>query len=219
MSSVIAHNNKVVLAPKSGGGRTALTFDELLADINEATGENDITLFDAVNTLINGYGQDSEEVYYTSGGVPYYKNMVFPDSVDSSPDTAFQNATYIEQLEWTADLSGVTFNTDQIFRYCSNIKSFRMPKPPLFGPNLSYLIGMGSDVEEVIIGSVGHPYVGETSFNTALLNNSSARPTITFYLNISSLDDLPDIFQTGSPWGCENATIVYRSSVTGEVLS
>lgn len=49
--SVIAHDGKVVVA----GGK-ALSFDNLIAMANETTGQNDKTLMEAVNSLIDGYG-------------------------------------------------------------------------------------------------------------------------------------------------------------------
>lgn len=182
---------------------------------NIKSGEN---LFGVVGTYSGEGGGSGETVYYASNGVMYTKNMVFPENVTDYPGTALQSLTYVESMEWTGDLSETTFNTAQIFRYCSRLKSLRFPKPPKIGSSTSYLIGTGGSVEEAVFGSVGHPYIGTATLSTNCFNNSQASPTITFYLDITSLADLPSYFEH-SPWGCSKATIVYRSSVTGEVLA
>lgn len=69
MSSVIAHNNKIVITPNG----KALTFDSLIAQANVVTGEDDKTLTDAVQTLCDGYGQ---------GGATWSEILVLTEFTD-----------------------------------------------------------------------------------------------------------------------------------------
>lgn len=63
--SVIAHDGKVVVA----GGKS-LSFDNLISMANETTGQSDITLTDAVQSLIDGFGG--------GGGVEMHSGVYTP---------------------------------------------------------------------------------------------------------------------------------------------
>lgn len=106
--SVISHNGKVVIA----GGKS-LSFDNLISMANETTGQSDITLTDAVQRLVDGYGQGGKELFYSSySGLPYFEDMAFPDRDE-------------------ANIAAL----NDVYRGCQNLKRLYCGKNNKFGTN------------------------------------------------------------------------------------
>lgn len=72
---------------------------------------------------------------------------------------------------------------------------------------------------EIVLGGIGFPVYGmqstEGAYNTTFANNL----TLTLYVNANSIADIPSNIKNAQPWGFTTATIIYRNSTTGEVLT
>lgn len=89
--------------------------------------------------------------------------------------------------------------------------------PDLSGLNNSYMVTACTALKELQIGSIGNAMTG--MYNNALDGCTNNDLVVTIYVNASSLADVPTAITDNAPFGATNATIVYRSSVTGEVLT
>ena len=67
-------------------------------------------------------------------------------------------------------------------------------------------------LSEVIIGSIGNPITGMAGGAFGNSGTSATNPTITVYVT-----DETTIPLANAPWGLTGATVIYRSSTTGEV--
>lgn len=67
-------------------------------------------------------------------------------------------------------------------------------------------------LSEVIIGSIGNPITGMASGTFNHSGTSATNPTITVYVT-----DETTIPIANAPWSLTGATVIYRSSTTGEV--
>lgn len=196
---------------------------------NQTTGASDTNLSDAVYTLVQGYGQG---VTYTDGnwGIPYTKNFVVGEMSGewgrySYTNSPFGHMTHLESVIVNATGiwgSGTNVKTGT-FLGCTALKSISFPCLSGFssrGYNEDQIAGC-MNLEEFIIGSVGHPVteMGTTSGSYQIFRNNTASFTITVYVDAESLSDVPSSLISGQPWGATNATVIYRSSNTGEILT
>ena len=126
-------------------------------------------------------------------------------------------------------------NYTLVFRACENMKSFSAPNWTSLvqineNPNLetlllprinksigNYQLQNNPKLKTCQLGSVGHPITGITSMAMRYMPQSDL--TITVYVDASSIADVPANVKNNAPWGATNATIIYRSSITGEILS
>lgn len=100
------------------------------------------------------------------------------------------------------------------FREMSNLKTVNLPYAcHVYG----MAFGNCYELESVELGSVGYPVV--VTRNTTFQGDTQAF-TITMYVNASTLAEAMAIADVGTlaPWGATHATIVFKSSTTGEVL-
>lgn len=84
--------------------------------------------------------------------------------------------------------------------------------------NNSYIVEEScSELVDVTLGGIGDPVVG-TMYANALKGCTNSDAVITVYVDYATLAEA-QAFHSNAPWGATNATIVYRNSTTGEVLS
>lgn len=183
---------------------------QLQADIaaaNEVTGKADTTLHAAVSSLIDGFGQ-AEESWFSVWGQLYTKEI------------------------FSEETKGVK---SYAYYQCANLESVILPNCQSIGgtwcfsenPNLKTAkLGRVADVpaatcrecprlETLEIGSIGNPV---SSIAPAAFYNPGVAFTITIYVNGTVLADIPEAVSSTAPWGAPNATIIYRSTTTGEVI-
>ena len=66
------------------------------------------------------------------------------------------------------------------------------------------------------IGSIGHPVIMQ--FNTNFLRGNSQSFDCVIFTDKTTLSEAQALF-SGAPWSGTNATMIYKNSVTGEVLT
>lgn len=88
---------------------------------------------------------------------------------------------------------------------------------------INYLTGANlfancTALEEITIGNVGKP-MGGNRIASNIFETCSSLSLITFYVNAETLADVPSNLTSNQPFGAANATVVYRSATTGEVIT
>lgn len=151
-----------------------------------------------------------EDVYYNRYGAQYTKKMLIPVSNNG----AFPRYDYcylLEEVEVspTSDAQLADLAPESIFAYCDSLKRAVIKTFKKIG---HYFFRNCTALEEVTVGDIGVPV--STLGTLAFAGDTQAGLTITVYVSDDTARPL-----AGSPWGAINATIIYRSSTTGEVLS
>lgn len=152
-----------------------------------------------------------EKLLYSRYGEAYAKDMIIPVII---PD-AFPSYQYCYDLEnvevrvadgqsWTKDTNN---QYESRFRECTGLKTAHMRIWQKYG---HYFFRDCTALQSVTLGDIG---VDVTAMASLVFNGcTQSGLVITIYV-----DDNTAIPLAYSPWGATNATIVYRSSTTGEV--
>ena len=162
------------------------------------------------------------EYWVTSLGSIYVKDVVLP--VVRNTQDLYKYAYNMETVvcNETRLIGGGLFRITNYFDNCTALRSAKFPYlAGIASSFVEFFLGHCPALEEAIFGSVGYPVseFDNTSYDKKVFTGSSqAGLTITIYVDATSLPDVPSAVSTYAPWGATNATIIYRSSVTGEVL-
>ncbi len=166
----------------------------------------------AVEAIETGGG--GVEGSYSSYGNFYPNEIVYPSSVTDlrvlySGTGGANNVVSIAGLGRTTNQA-----PGNQFRGMSNLKTVNLPRACHF-----YATAFRDchKLESVELGSVGYPVV--VTRGTMFQYDTQAF-TITMYVDASTLAEANAIADVGAlaPWGATNATIIFKSSTTGEVL-
>lgn len=136
------------------------------------------------------------------------------------PPVCFAGAENMESILISAP-AGATFNLDNshalLFYNCVGLKSVVLDTT--IGPfNGSQIFNGCTSLQTVQIGSIGKPFTG-TAVTATHFSGLSALETITMFVNAATYEDIPANIKTNAPFGAPNATVVYKNSTTGEVIS
>lgn len=157
-----------------------------------------------------------DTVYYNTQGHIYFENIDFPDTV-SDLKVVFYNTGGYSHLKSISGLAKTTTNAPgSQFRGLPNLETVILPRACHF---YATAFRDCTKLKTCTLGSVGYPVVVTRS--TTFQNDTQSNLTITMYVNASTLAEAQAISDVGAlaPWGATNATIIYRSSSTGEVLT
>ena len=196
---------------------------------NEVTGGSDTNLSDAVHTLASGYG--GGEVF-TDGnwGLPYTKDFVVGNinGMWNDGESPLMGMSHLETIEvqstnkWGGGGASNSGRTVKTFANCTSLKKVSLPFIQGFGNGYNEgQVENCDNLEEFTVGSVGHPVtagMGQTSGPYMIFRNNTASFNIIIYANAETLADVPSVLKNGAPWGATNATVIYKSSNTGEIL-
>lgn len=166
------------------------------------------------------------EYWVTGQGIPYVRDMYLP-TLKLGFRGLFQNATNLETLECNATekIGNASSSTTVVdyFRGCTSLKSASFPRVSGTATSyIEYFLGECTALKTATFGSVGYPITsfGYTSYAHKLFTGTTQSSlTITLYVDALALADIPAEITTYAPWGATNATIVYRNSTTGEVIT
>lgn len=152
-----------------------------------------------------------ETVYYNRYGAQYTKNMSIPVS-NGGAFPQYQYCDLLEEVEvypTSSTTLSVDANPQNTFTYCGSLKRAVIKILYKIG---HYFFRGCTALEEVSLGDVGVPV--STIGGLAFAGDTQTGLTITVYVSDDTARPLAN-----SPWGATNATIIYRSSTTGEVLA
>jgi hypothetical protein len=159
----------------------------------------------------------------TGGGMEVFQNPTYgtyyvADMVVNSSSLSFGNLAGSPNLK-SFTLNGVKEigygSGTNILAYCPNLKSICLPDLYLLN---SWFCGECKALETIQVGSVGVPVTllrATNPFSGCTQNGL----TITVYVDAILLADIEPNVIKNAPWGAINATIVYRNSTTGEVIT
>ena len=190
--------------------------EALLTYANSVTGASDTSLGDAIETLANGYGQGGgEQIYYSPSGQMYYENMEVPIENYNNEIPSYNHCT--NMVNFSAPNFNVTkkSNAYQI-GYNDNLETLFLPKWQNVG---NFNFSLNPKLKRCQLGSIGYPVTTFNNANATFNRMTQSDLTITIYVDASSIADISTNITANQPWGATNATIIYRSSTTGEVLS
>lgn len=205
--------------------------NSLITAANTKTGKTDADLTSAMQSLVDGYG-GGETVYMASSGsfAMYKKRMDFP--YNGTPN--LENCSELEEIHAPVfagrmsnflrncaklkivDIPGVTALAAYIFSGCSQLETLNFPNMSndQYAWRDSATFRGCTSLKNVQFGSIGHSaYPTGESTRSPFAMCKQADLTITIYV-----PDDAELPIANQPWGATNATIVYRSVTTGEVI-
>lgn len=182
--------------------------------------ENGVVLpdegYDALSKVTVNVSGGEEQIYFSTYGNMYTANMVIPSTVSKMyfRGEHFKGAS--EMLTFVCDApttgAGTTYSPNSMFVSCGKLTSVKFTKGG--SPAGSSMFGYCGALTTVEFGSVGNPIA--TIVSNAF-GDWTAHATVTIYVNASSVSEVS--WASNAPFGNNNATIVWRSSVTGEVIT
>lgn len=156
------------------------------------------------------------EVFYTPlSGVMYHRVMDFRGSSSAIAVSAYKNAAMLEEFyapEIACDK--VAQFGQEAFSGCTALKIVYLPKVTYC---MHYNFRTCTALQKVQLGSVRYPV---TAMTTLVFSGcSQADLEVTIYVDATRMDDIPTQVKSVAPFGATNATIIYRNSTTGEVIT
>lgn len=128
----------------------------------------------------------------------------------------FEGASEMESFE--TDVANYNeFAYQKCFAGCTALKSVKLKKKQSFSASNSLMFSGCTALELVQLGSLGNP-ISKIS-DTSMFKDCTQALNIEVYVSADSIAAIPADVTSKAPWGATNATITYKSSVTGEVLS
>lgn len=177
----------------------------------EATAdETTTTLVDKVADIEN------IEIYNSPQGRLYAKNMVLTkleanDNTNAHIDL-YSNCSLLESVETNGDeWSG---SSNNVFNACTNLSSATLRNITAYG---HYYFRGCTNLKTAELGSIGMPVTTIAIYT--FMNCIQSNLIITVYIDATTLAEIPTKVISNAPWGATNATIIYRNSTTGEVIT
>ena len=174
-------------------------------------GTHDVTAYASAEVNVDSGG--GAEVYYSGMGQMYTPHMVIPNGSMRYVRDHFQNAVHL--VSFIQQYGTPASDSDYgLFRGCTALETVWVSRAT-FG---AYFFGSCSALKTITLGRVG---LAVTSLSTGMWDYTVKNvETITCYVNATTLAEIPTavsgrILPSASP----NATIIYKNSTTGEVLT
>ena len=179
-----------------------------------------------------------ETIYYASNGTTYIKNVVLPNTVTSILGSAYWYTPNMESISApgvvtlnTVPFGSSSYNSNQCgistidfpnlevisgrgFAGLANTTVFNLPNLRQITSSSAFR-GCGSNAV-MTFGSIGHSV---EKLVASIFAYAGTISQLTIYVNAASIADIISDVKGNQPWGGTITTLIYRSSVTGEVLS
>lgn len=201
----------------------------LVSQTSDTVTENDTydtTLIDSLTVNVSG-GESTPTLYQNGDGntaTLYAENTV----IDSGALYALiknlkgaANLKTVKLLKTTA-YGGSNYQLNTAFQGCSLLESVQLLNGISSSGYCEDIIKDCPRIKEFITGDIGYPNdtgMGSTNSSYLTFRNISVAFDIIIYTTATTLATVPSYLKTGSPWGATNATVIYKNSVTGEVLT
>ena len=194
------------------------------AGYDKGYGEGDTAGYDKGNTdgYAAGYdaghtaGVESVEIYQTKYGVmytPIFSVNNFGISYADLPKNILRGADKLVEATfgWPTVQGGG--NSDPVSD--SSVQRLYFPK---LGMTNTYVARNCPNLVECVFGGIGYA-VTSLYFRTFYGTTNNPDLVITVYVDASTLADIPTAVTGNLPGSATNATIIYRNSTTGEVIT
>ena len=156
-------------------------------------------------------GGGGGELYYNEWSHAYAKSMEIPIlHRDTGLNQFYIRAVNLEHVRiYEAEGATGTYSQPQnTFEGCTALKTAHIESHPKYGHNF---FKKCTALEEAQLGSIGQPVTAMTS----LVFDQCKQSNLVITIYVADDATLP---LSGSPYGATNATIIYRSATTGEVI-
>ncbi len=177
------------------------------------------------NNIIMADAQNGNPVYYTDNGTCYAENMELP-AIRQGHDALYMDATnlkYVKCLQSGIIGGSNAKRVSNYFNRCYKLETAEFPLLQGIGTGfVEYFLGNCSALKTVVFGSVGHPIseMNNTSYTQKIFSGTTQNSLeITLYVDATTVAEIPTAVNQYAPWGATNATIIYRNSTTGEVIT
>lgn len=157
-----------------------------------------------------------ETYYMTRYGVWYPPNIDIELGVTYMPDqlkNLYNSADHLVSARVVGIKEIHRGSNDNTFSR-SSIVTLELPSLEKGG---GYIANDCIKLQTVILGSVG--VAVSQVYIKAFLRCNDPNLTITIYVDAATLADIPEAVSGSSPFGAVNATIIYKNSTTGEVIT
>lgn len=185
--------------------------------IREKTGSTEpiksSELVEKVKSIETG---SSVELFNSDLGRLYVKNMVLKDLIASDEvgklNNMYTNCVRLETVEMDGGLR--TGSDSGIFYGCENLRSAKLKNITSYG---HYIFRDCLSLENAELGYIEKPVI-QMAVHT-FYNCTQNDLKITIYVDSTTLAGIPEEITSVAPWGATNATIIYRNSTSGEVIT
>lgn len=158
-------------------------------------------------------------MFYTPQGSGYKANTDL--SVDQVLPGMYNSATELVSLKLTnwnpttsTSLGLWSGSLTNFMRGCSKLTTVTLPKAQYL---TKYFCRMCTALNAVQLGSIGYPV---TSIDALAFEGCGGEEiTFTIYVDATTMDGISAAVSGNSPFGAVNATIIYKNSTTGEVIT
>lgn len=145
----------------------------------------------------------------------HFQNITGGIKADHTATTNFINATELVSFETDLVGNGYCF-ASKVFSGCSKLESVIFSRLGSIVTPVDIYYGCNA-LRTIQLGSIGYP-VGALS-DARMMRGCSAAVELTIYVDATTIDEIPGAIKSHAPWYNANATIVYRNSTTGEVIT
>lgn len=159
----------------------------------------------------------SQETYYmTKYGVWYPPNIdieINNFNVNTAPSNLYRYADHLVSAR-LAGLTNIRGGANPNLFSNSSIITLELPS---LKQNNTTIAADCEKLQTVTLGSVG--VAVSSMYDRAFGGCINPNLTITIYVDAATLADIPTAVSGSSPFGAVNATIIYKNSTTGEVIT
>lgn len=157
------------------------------------------------------------EMFFTPYGVGYTPEMTVESTIIVGGSWNGANALKSINLpNWNptgaAALNAIGIVTDTFAS--ASLETLSLPKVQYTG---HYWARDAKKLKTVQLGSVGYPATSLAVYT--FYRDTQADLTISVYVDANTIADILESVTSSAPWGATNATIIYRNSTTGEVIT
>lgn len=158
-----------------------------------------------------------QETYYMTKFGVFYPPNIDIELGDTNPNHQPHNLYNSADHLVSARVVGITaINGGQNSSPFSNSSIVTLELPSLQSSN-TYIASHCEKLQTVTLGSVG--VAVNSLYVRAFRDCTNPNLTITIYVDAATLADIPTAVSGNSPFGAVNATIIYKNSTTGEVIT
>ena len=197
------------------------------SDTVTANDTYDTTLINSLTVNVSGGGGGATMLYCNIVGnqaIFYAEDMILDATAPNGSVKLLQGAAYLKKIKFLKNtaLGGTSYQVYKAFYNCPLLESVQVLNGFDSGGYCEDIVASCPNIKEFIVGDIGYPNtvgMGPTSGSYQLFRNITIPFDIIIYTTATSLSDVPAILTNGSPWGATNATIIYKNSETGAVLT
>lgn len=205
----------------SGATPTATTFPASIEGLEDfAAQANTEYRIEVKNNVAKAYSDAPQLLYTPRTGCFYPKilNISLTDPVRTALTGRYQYCDELKEAtvagSQTIGGGGYRDTGGSVFSSCGNLEKIALVDGYSPTASQTYVAGDCPKLREVIIGSIGHPVTG-TLYENAFRGSGGQSGGATMTIYVADDRELP---LANAPYGLQNATVIYRSATTGEIL-